>query len=171
MSQVDFLKLLEALPALASKDIQDLTCMESKLTVNLELFPNQAFSESVLFLDDRISQLPETLVNIYSWACQLALIIGSIYCNYTNCLAITQIKNVLIRMPFGWRLPVLVCHKTQHSPLIRTGLIQWHNYVTCLTVLSVWCWGPWLVWDVNNLFHQWLFFFLTEVLAFLGLPL
>lgn len=64
MSQVDFWKLLEALPALASKDIQDLTCMESKMTVNLELFPNQAFLESVLFLDDRISQLPGTLVNI-----------------------------------------------------------------------------------------------------------
>lgn len=64
MSQVDFWKLLEALPALDSKDIQDLTCMESKMTVNLELFPNQAFLESVLFLDDRISQLPGTLVNI-----------------------------------------------------------------------------------------------------------
>lgn len=64
MSQVDFLRLLEALPALASKDIQDLTCLESKMTVKLELFPNQAFSESVLFLDDRISQLPGTLVNV-----------------------------------------------------------------------------------------------------------
>lgn len=39
-------------------------------------------------------------------------------------------------MPFDEGFQYSVCHKTQQSPLIRTDLIQWYNYVTCLTVFK-----------------------------------